>query len=73
MSQLTIFLGVTSTKKAAWQHIIYLFAVNMQYFNETNIISKARISDCPGGNLLRHSACPQQIQPVGGKWAIAYF
>ena len=31
------------------------------------------ISDCPGGNLLRLSACLQQIQPVTGKWAIAYF
>ena len=33
-------------------------------------ISCSRISGCPGGNLLRLSTCPQQIQPVGGKWAI---
>ena len=29
------------------------------------------ITDCSGGNLLRLSACPQQIQSVIGKWAIA--
>ena len=48
----------------------------MQDFKEDmkkNVISWSRISDCPGGNLLRLSACPQQIQPVRGKWATAYF
>ena len=32
---------------------------------DIDYIASSRISDCPGGNLLRHSACPQQIQPVG--------
>ena len=46
----------------------------MQVFKiDMKQISSSRISDCPGGNLLRLSACPQQIQPEGGKWATAYF
>ena len=52
-----------------------LFTVNMQDFKKDmeQIKQISRISDCPGGNLLRLQACPQQIQPVGGKWATAYF
>ena len=51
---------------ACQQLIVYKFSVKMQYFDLSNIISSSRISDClGGGNLLRHSACPQHIQPLG--------
>ena len=62
-------------KLTEWQNlIIYLFVVNMQDFKKD---MKKKIHalefQIALGTTLRDSACPQQIQPVGGKWAIAYF
>ena len=43
----------------------------MQYFNKD--MKQILFQILEFRIVQGHSACPQQIQPVGGKWAIAYF